>query len=139
MAAFPRARKRGWRKTWTSTTANLPISQTVGAENLFKEASESLPYAESLLSVCEFTGCPGIAVDLSAAVDHAREAAQRGTLDAMIQIGPQLQASQIDPDEVAAWNLVGAMLAQQGCSYGGLTVQWMQSTTSTLTSKDFFR
>ena len=53
----------------------------------------------------------------------------------MIEIGPQLQASQIDPDEVAAWNQVGAMLAQQGCSYGGLTVQWMQATTSTLTSK----
>jgi hypothetical protein len=29
---------------------------------------------------------------------------------------------------------VGAMLAQQGCAYGGLTVQWMKSLTSTLAS-----
>jgi hypothetical protein len=26
------------------------------------------------------------------------------------------------------------MLSQQGCSYGGLTVQWMTSATSALTS-----
>jgi hypothetical protein len=65
---------------------------------------------------------------------HAREAAQRGSFDAIIQIGPQLQASQMDPDEVAAWNLTGAILSQQGCSYGGLTVQWMTSTSNTLSS-----
>jgi hypothetical protein len=40
----------------------------------------------------------------------------------------------MDPDEVTAWNLAGAMLSQQGCSYGGLTVQGMASATSTLTS-----
>ena len=119
----------------TNTGANLPPSQTVGAENLFKQAAESLPYAESLLAVCEFRGCPGIAVDISAAVAHAREAAQRGNLDAMNQIGPQLQASPIDPNEAAAWNLVGAMLVQQGCSYGAMTVQWMTSTSNTLTLK----
>jgi hypothetical protein len=105
-----------------------------GAETLFKEAEASLPYAESLLALCEFTGCPGIAADIPSAVAHAREAAQRGALDAMIQIGPQLQASQIDPNEVAAWNLVGAMLAQQGCSYGGLSVQWLKNSNATLTS-----
>jgi hypothetical protein len=55
--------------------------------------------------------------------------------ESLVAIGPQLQASQIDPNEVAAWNLVGAMLAQQGCSYGGLTVQGMTSVTNTLASK----
>jgi TPR repeat protein len=107
-----------------------------GEENLFKEAAASLPYAESELAICEFTGCPGIEADIPSAVAHAREAAQRGSFDAMIEIGPKLQASQIDPNEVAAWNLVGAMLAQQGCSNGGgLTVQGLSLWTNTLTSK----
>jgi len=106
------------------------------AGNLLKVAADSLPNAESLLAVCEFKGCPGIASDIPSAVAHAREAAERGSFGAIFQIGPQLQASQMDPDEVAAWNLAGAMLSQQGCSYGGLTVQWMTSATSSLTSND---
>jgi TPR repeat protein len=107
------------------------------ADSLFKEAAETLPYAESQLAVCEFKGCPGIAADIPAAVAHAREAAQRGSLDAMIEIGPRLMASQIDPAEVQAWNLVGALLAQQGCENGGgFTVQGMTSWTGTLTSKN---
>jgi hypothetical protein len=106
-----------------------PGSAAERAENLFKEAAGSLPYAESLLAVCEFKGCPGIEADIPSAIAHAREAAQRGSFDAIIHIGPQLQASQMDPDEVAAWSLVGAMLAQQGCAYGGLSVQWMKSQT----------
>jgi TPR repeat protein len=110
------------------------LSSGEGAENLFKEAAVSLPYAEGLLALCQFSGCPGIAADIPAAVAHAREAAQRGALDAMIQIGPQLQASMIDPNEVAAWSLVGAMLAQQGCSYGAFSVQWLTAATNALTS-----
>ena len=105
------------------------------AENLFKEAAETLPYAESQLAVCEFMGCPGIAADIPAAVAHAREAAERGSFDAMLEIGPKLMASQIDPYEVPAWNLVGALLAQQGCQNGsGLTVQWVTAATNTLAS-----
>jgi hypothetical protein len=115
-------------------TAHLPASiADNNAGNLLKVAADSLPNAESLLAVCEFKGCPGIEVDVPSAVAHAREAAQKGRFDAIIQIGPQLQ---LDPDEVSAWNLARAMLAQQGCSYGGLTVQWMTSATSTLTSND---
>jgi hypothetical protein len=118
-------------------TAHLPAAiADDDAGNLLKVAADSLPYAESLLAVCEFKGCPGIEPDIPSAVAHARDAAQRGSFGAIIQIGPQLQASQMDPDEVTAWNLAGAMLSQQGCSYGGLTVQWMASATSTLTSND---
>jgi hypothetical protein len=109
-----------------------------GEENLFKEAAVSLPYAESALALCEFSGCPGIAIDIPAAVSHAREAAQRDAFDAMIEIGPQLQASMIDPTEVAAWNLVVTMLAQQGCSYGLFGGQWIRAATNTLTSKKSF-
>jgi hypothetical protein len=133
-SGFPEA--QAWMaQNLTNTVADLPPRQAAGADNLFKAAAESLPYAESLLAVCEFTGCPGIASDIPAAVAHAREAAQRGNFDAMNQIGPQLQASQIDPAEVAAWSLVGAILAQQGCSYGAPTVRWIQASASTLTSK----
>ena len=106
-----------------------------GEENLFKSAAVTLPYAESALALCEFSGCPGIAIDIPAAVSHAREAAHRGALEAMIEIGPQLQASMIDPNEVAAWNLVGTMLAQQGCSYGPFSGQLIAAATNTLTSK----
>jgi hypothetical protein len=105
-----------------------------GEENLFKKAAVSLPYAESQLALCEFNGCPGVAIDIPAAVSHAREAAQRGAFDAMIEIGPLLQASMIDPAEVAAWNLVAVMLAQQGCSAGYFSAQWMTAATNTLTS-----
>ena len=116
-------------------TAHLPAAiADDDAGNLLKVAADSLPHAESLLAVCEFKGCPGIETDIPSAVAHAREAAQQGSFDAVFQIGPQLQASQMDPDEVTAWNLVGAMLSQQGCSYGGLAVQWMASATSALTS-----
>jgi hypothetical protein len=116
-------------------TAHLPAAiADDDAGNLLKVAADSLPHAESLLAVCEFKGCPGIETDIPSAVAHAREAAQQGSFDAVLQIGPQLQASQMDADEVTAWNLVGAMLSQQGCSYGGLAVQWMASATSALTS-----
>jgi hypothetical protein len=116
-------------------TAHLPAAiADDDAGNLLKVAADSLPHAESLLAVCEFKGCPGIETDIPSAVAHAREAAQQGSFDAVFQIGPQFQASQMDPDEVTAWNLVGAMLSQQGCSYGGLAVQWMASATSALTS-----
>jgi hypothetical protein len=116
-------------------TAHLPsgiADQSAG--NLLEVAADTLPYAESALAICEFKGCPGIDADIPTAVAHTREAAQGGSFDAIIQLGPQLQASQMDPDEVTAWNLAGAMLSQQGCSYGGLTVQWMTSATGTLTS-----
>jgi hypothetical protein len=116
-------------------TAHFPAGIAVdNAGNLLKVAADSLPNAESVLAMCEFKGCPGIESDIPSAVAHAREAAQKGSFDAILQIGLQLQASQMDPDEVTAWNLAGAMLSQQGCSYGGLTVQGMTSATSTLTS-----
>jgi hypothetical protein len=118
-------------------TAHFPAGiADDNAGNLLKVAADSLPNAESVLAVCEFKGCPGIETDIPSAVAHAREAAQKGRFDAIIQIGPQLQAGQMDPDEVTAWNLAGAMLSQQGCSYGGLTVQGIASATSTLTSND---
>jgi hypothetical protein len=97
-----------------------------------------LPYAESALALCEFSGCPGVAIDIPAAVSHTREAAQRGAMEAIIEIGPQVQASIVDPTEVAAWGLVNTMLAQQGCTYGAFSVQLVTAATNTLTSKKSF-
>lgn len=116
-------------------TAHLPPGiADQSAANLLKVAADSLPFAESALAICEFRGCEGIEADIPSAVIHARDAAQHGSFDAIIQIGPQLQESQMDPDEVTAWNLTGAVLSQEGCSYGGLTVQWMTSAMSALKS-----
>jgi hypothetical protein len=116
-------------------TNGAPGLQSGGgsADNLFKEAAETLPYAESELAICEFRGCPGVEADIPSAVAHAREAAERGSFDAMIEIGPKLMASQIDPYEVQ--DLVGALRAQQGCQNGGgLTVRWVTAAANTLTS-----
>jgi hypothetical protein len=78
-----------------------------------RAAAQTIPDAESRLARCEFTGCEYIAQDIPAAVVDARSAAQQGSIDAMLAIGPQLQASQIDPDEVRAWQLINAGLQLQ--------------------------
>jgi TPR repeat protein len=104
------------------------------AGDLLRAAAVDLPAAEDQLALCEFNGCPGIEPDISSAVSHAREAAQRGSYDAMLEIGPQLQASQIDPDEVAAWNLVYAFLEQSGCAGQLISVRLMKSVSYTLHS-----
>jgi hypothetical protein len=70
---------------------------------------------------------------IRAAVSHAREAAQRGALDAMIEM--LVQASIIDPNEVVAWNLLATMLTQQGCTFGAFSPQWIAAATTTLTTK----
>jgi hypothetical protein len=106
----------------------------VNAGDLLRQSAEQLPNAEAALAVCEYSGCAGITPDIALAVSHARDAAEKGSIDAMIAIGPHLSASQIDPDEVAAWKLVNASLQQQGCGGNGFSVQWMKSTTTTLAS-----
>ena len=104
------------------------------AESLLRQASDRLPRAEAKLSVCEYWGCQGAAPDTMAAVAHARDAAQKGFLDAMIALGPYLSAGQVSPDEVTAWNLVHALLQQSGCQVSSLSVEWMKSTGTTLSA-----
>jgi TPR repeat protein len=104
----------------------------VTAENLLRQAADQLPIAEASLALCEYRGCEGAAPDTAAALTHARDAAQKGTTDAIIALGPYLPTGQVSPDEVVAWNLVHALLQQNGCSASGLNVAWMKSTTATL-------
>jgi hypothetical protein len=106
----------------------------VNAGDLLKQAAEHLPPAEGQLAVCEYYGCPGVAPDMGSAVTHARDAAEKGSIDAMIAIGPHLPAGQIDPNEVSAWNLVNAWLQQAGCAGNGFSVQSMKKTTEALGS-----
>lgn len=106
--------------------------QTISAVAMLRQASDHLPSAEAQLALCEYSGCEGAAPDIDSAVKHARDAAKQGTIDALIAMGPHLSPSQINPDELAAWNLVHAGLQQNGCSVSILNVPWIKSTTATL-------
>jgi hypothetical protein len=106
----------------------------VDVGDLLRRSAEQLPQAEAELAVCEYSGCAGITPDIASAVTHARDAAEKGSIDAMIAIGPHLSASQIAPDEVTAWKLVNASLQQRGCVGNGFSVQWMKDTTAALAS-----
>jgi TPR repeat protein len=86
--------------------------------------------------VCEYSGCDGVSVDLDAAIKHAREAAQRGSPDAIVYIGPHVPAGQMDPNEVTAWGLVLASLEQRGCGGDGFSVREMKSIASTLNANN---
>lgn len=110
------------------------MNTTENAGDLLRAAAVELPAAEGELAICEFRGCPGIDLNIASAVTHAREAAQRGSSEAMLEIGPQLQASQIDADEVSAWILVYAALAQQGCVARAIDAQLRRSVSFTLNS-----
>lgn len=108
----------------------------VNAGELLRQAADQLPRADAELAICEYTGCGGVAVDVDAAIQHAREAAQRGAIDAMLAIGPHLSAGQVDPNEVMAWGLVQASLLQQGCGNNGFGVREMKSTLSALNANN---
>jgi hypothetical protein len=114
------------------SVASADAASAPNTGELLRAAAVDLPAAEGQLAICEFSGCPGIDPDIASAVTHAREAAQRGSFDAIREIGPQLQASQIGPDEVAAWNLVYAALEQQGCADQAIYVELMKSVSGTL-------
>jgi hypothetical protein len=111
-------------------------TNTVTAETLLRRAADRLPSAEANLSLCEYWGCQGAAPDTAAALTHARDAAQKGDVDAIIALGPYLSAGQVSPEEIAAWSLVHALLQQSGCSVSSMSVEWMKSTTATLSASN---
>jgi hypothetical protein len=75
-----------------------------------------------------------VSINVQNAVSHAREAAQRGAFDAMIDIGPRHAAGAIDPYEFSAWTLISASTQLQGCGRNGCSVSWMKANTLTLNS-----
>jgi hypothetical protein len=103
---------------------------------LLNRASGTIPASKGELAQCEYFGeCPGIAIDIDAAIVNAREAAQAGDINALLRIGPHLPAGQMDPDEVGAWRLINASLLNQGCGGPVFTVRQMQNITGTLNAK----
>jgi hypothetical protein len=108
----------------------------VNAGALLQASQNQLATSEQQLALCEYSGCDGVAVNVDAAIIHAREGAQRGAIDAMLAIGPHLPAGQLSPDEVMAWGLVQASLQQEGCGGGGFSVGTMKRITSTLNANN---
>jgi hypothetical protein len=102
--------------------------------DLLRQSADRLPIAEGALAYCEYYGCGGMMIDVASAIEHARDAAQRGSMDSLIDIAPHLQESQIDPDAASAWTVIRASLQQQGCGSNGFRVDWLQQNAATLTS-----
>jgi hypothetical protein len=136
-AGFPQAQfELAWAIIGGQEGAAGTGAAKVSAGDMLKESLEHLPRSETQLAVCEYSGCDGVAMDVNAAIRHAREAAQRGSPDAILSIGPHLPAGQLDPNEVAAWSLVQASLQQRGCGGNGFSVREMKSISSTLNANN---
>jgi TPR repeat protein len=134
-AGFPEAQfELAWAIIRGQAGAAGTGSEAANVGELLLRSADTLPRSETQLAVCEYYGCPGVSPDLNAARTHAREAAQRGSIDGMIEIGPHLPLAQINPDEVAAWSIVRASLALQGCDTGGFSVREMKATTAVLSA-----
>lgn len=111
-------------------------SADLSAVSLLREAAASLPLAEANLAVCQYWGCEGVAPDVSAAVAHARDAANKGTVEALLQLGPHLSTGQVSADEITAWKLIEASLQQSGCATSPLNVEWMKSNSAVLSGAE---
>ncbi len=134
-AGFPQAQfELAWAIVGGQEGAAGSGASTVTAGELLRESAGVLSQSKATLAICEYRGCSGVTPDLPSAVTHAREAAQRGRVEAMVDIGAHLAASQVDPDEVSAWKLIGASLAQQGCAGNGFSVRDMKAAAETLGS-----
>ena len=136
-AGFPQAQfELAWAILAPQEGAAGTGAAKVSAGDMLRASQEQLPRSEQQLAVCEYSGCDGIAVDTDAAIKHAREAARRGAIDAMMKIGPDTPAGLLDPDEVTAWGLVQASLQQRGCGGNGFSVREMKSIASTLNANN---
>ncbi len=136
-AGFPQAQfELAWAILAPQEGAAGTGAAKVSAGDMLRASQEQLPRSEQQLAVCEYSGCDGIAVDTDAAIKHAREAARRGAIDAMMKIGPDTPAGLLDPDEVTAWGLVQASLQQRGCGGNGFSVREMKGIASTLNANN---
>jgi TPR repeat protein len=112
-------------------------SDKLHAGELLNQSMNTIPASKAELAECEYFGeCDGIAIDIDAAIAHAREAAQAGYTSAILRIGPHLPAGQMDPDEIAAWSLIDASLTQQGCAGPIFSVPTMRDITGRLNANN---
>jgi TPR repeat protein len=136
-AGFPQAQfELAWAIIGGQQGAAGTGSAKVNAGDLLRQSADQLPRSEGELAVCEYSGCDGVDVDVDAAIEHAREAAQRGEIDAMLAMGPHLPAGLVNPDEVMAWGLVHASLLQRGCEGNGFSVRETKGTLSSLNANN---
>jgi len=132
-AGFPEAQfELAWTLIAERSHGGSASTDAADVGELLRQASDSLPVAEGELAVCEDAGCQGVTPNAESAITRAREAAERGSIDALIAIVPHMPISVIDPDEVSAWTLVRAGLEEHGCVGSGFDVRSMKSMTSTL-------
>jgi hypothetical protein len=108
-----------------------PDALNVG--DLLRQSAEQIPQAQGNLAICEFYGCGGIAADPTAAVRTALSAAEHGFFDALLDIGPHLTPSQLDPTDIEAWKLIRASVDLQ-CGGSWSNVQAMRATLGALSS-----
>jgi TPR repeat protein len=132
-AGFPQAQlELAWDIIGGQEGAAGSGADKVNAGDMLKQSQDRLATSEQALAFCEYSGCDGVAVDVDAAIRHAREAAQKGAIAARLTIRPQVAAGLLSPDEVKAWGLVQASLLQRGCGGNGFSVREMKSISSTL-------
>lgn len=108
-----------------------PDALNVG--DLLRESAEQIPQAEGNLAICEFYGCGGIDADSTAAIRTALSAAEHGFFDALLDIGPHLSPSQLDPTDFEAWKLIKAAVDLQ-CGGNWSNAQAMRATLDALSS-----
>jgi hypothetical protein len=108
-----------------------PDALNVG--DLLRQSAEQIPQAEGNLAICEFYGCGGIEADPAAGIRTALSAAKHGFFDALLDIGPHLGPSQLDPTDVEAWKLIHASVDLQ-CGGSWSNVQSMRATLDALSS-----
>lgn len=101
--------------------------------DLLRQSAEQIPQAEGNLAICEFYGCGGIEADPAAGIRTALSAAEHGFFDALLDIGPHLGVSQLDPTDVEAWKLIHASVDLQ-CGGSWSNVQAMRATLDALSS-----
>jgi TPR repeat protein len=101
--------------------------------DLLRQSAERIPQAEGNLATCEFYGCPGVVADPAEAVRTALSAAEHGFPDALLDIGPHLTPSQLDPADVEAWKLIQASVGLR-CGASWSDVKAMKATLDTLSS-----
>lgn len=108
-----------------------PDALNVG--DLLRQSAEQIPQAEGSLAICEFYGCGGIEADPPAAIRTALSAAEHGFFDAVLEIGPHLSPSQLDPTDFEAWKLIHASVDLQ-CGGSWSNVEAMRATLNALSS-----
>jgi hypothetical protein len=108
-----------------------PDALNVG--DLLRQSAEQIPQAEGNLAICEFYGCGGISADPTAGIRTALSAAEHGFFDALLDIGPHLTPSQLDPTDIEAWKLIHASVDLQ-CGGSWSNVQAMRATLDALSS-----